>query len=1697
MIIRESIMKKMTTYLPHINDNLKVLLLAMCLLLISACSQESKDESTSVSVSLPAEIIAQMKADPTSVGGDLNGITKVIISVFFDNNRDGAAIASGDILAAGGNLRLSVIPNTGLYITGTAYDASGVEQFFGETTVAALGTGSNVPVNLTLTPVGALLKPVSGTITTAGALGTIAQGTVVQVLQVVGGTEEVISEGTVTDANGAYTLDVPQDINPGSDIIFRVLVGEDGTTAPMDARYTSPEVININPATHAASQLVGDLVRFAETDLSAVSVGEIVEIERTLNLIAIDLGPRTDLNFQDYANLLSDTLTADLETAHIASSAVAGGQICGNVADESENNLEGITIIVREFDSRLLRARTQTDVNGNYCVNVATGGENDLLTGTSAPGEYIIGAINRTTDSFAASQWWSSPGGVPLRIEAGKVSLLETNSATADFILPAGARIQGNVSAESTTESLAGVNVMVRDKTTQYLLVGALSDPNGDYVLNVPVGEYIIEARNNTSKPYASETFTSDGAGSHIRNFGSVVTPTIDPPFTANFTLASGNLLTGKVTEPDPITENPVAVTGILMFVDDANGGASTRTLVSKIDGSYQVWLRPGSYNVYGYGQSAPADLTRDPTLAQPAESIAFEQPVAKLPVVIQHNGTSVSKAKIRLLFESEGPLFRSLGFSKSDGTAMLYSDIDGIHLIDARIEGQESYSSIVYQDKLILGDGDPVTLTTGQTAQGVTITSQNAGWLTGSVFDVDGNPVGNAVVSVFPDLFPGGYSRLTFTRTSSDGRFEISLPQGTYNNIRVSADFGVADCQSVPVVVSDTTELLIEDSGDGIFCNYSQTPPTLRSLTGSVTLNGLDTVFSDALVQLIEIDASGNQVGDVVSFGIVQNDTFTLSIPDTLPAESRYIARVQTASGTFLQAHLTNLDSVDLSPVSTVASELVLTYSNVTDVNAAEIVEIERSLQDVALANDLSGATTLADYISQIKTAFLSDLKTANILTSSFGLGTICGQVQDSNNTALQDITIEVRDFSNQTLRARTTSDSTGNYCVNVPIANSQDPVSLQTSNGEYIVGAINHDDTNFAASEWWTATGDGYLRISGEKISVQSETTITADFTLEPGAQIFGHIGAMNAAGGLIDVPGVKVSVLDSTTHLPLAEQLVQSGGTFSMDVFPGDYIVEVRNNTFRQYASAVFTTPSGPGTNLRNVGAVLSVASGDSAEATFVLSDVANQLSGRVAVGADPTTGLGGDPVTGIKVNVYQSVYPSVSGVLLNGPPVTKTQVTNLDGQYQIWLAPDVYEVYAYGQYAYANMVQLPSNLIFPDSVSTLPVTVLYNSDPVSRARVRIYAQTEGYEFWGESFSRSDGTATLYSNFNGSHVVQARIEEDAPYASIYYGGTQQFDTATRVSLSPDVPTPPITIDLPNGGILTGIIDDFGNTAMSNTLVAMVLNNDYFVATRTDGNGRFRLSLPEGVYEPEFHFTTYTDGCIDATAGVPVFLNETTTMDATTGDGTFCTLTLTPQTITVGSITFDRTISHDTYQHSLRIPTLSDWSMNGYNVADGSFTADTRAYSFSKQIKNGVPVTISTDTINGANPEIYGLAVATDGAMYIISAEDALGNEIILDEPVLFLPASLTLNTPPWPSFDGGTNSVVEEGVQSPAGYTGTIHIRTTYTDQTIPPWNTYIRVFDGVVDEWEEDTTPLYYRRTDINPENPPVVGAGAVP
>jgi hypothetical protein len=1571
---------------------------------------------------------------PASIGGnpdDLIGITSIMIKVL----QGDVVIASGDILATGGTLSFFVPPNTNFLITGEAF-ADTALMFTGQKNIPPLRAGSSTSVSFSLNPVDVIpLKPVIGTVSALGLPASL-QGASIQVVQVddTGATLDTIATGVVSD--GTYNLNIPETVNPASDIIFRVTDTSDGGVT-MDARYTQPSVI-VSPISHAASNLVTDIA----SDLNTITPDEIQQMERTLTQIALDTGTQ-NATIDQYAATLISKLKSNLETAHIASSSVTSGEICGLVQDSNNQVLAGITIVVRDFDTHTLRAQTETkdipDDNGfNYCVSVPTTDEKDVITQQIADGFYIVGAINRTNTSFAASDWWTSSGGAPLRIEAGKLSFIETNTITANFTLEPGVRIEGtvNIASDGPGDPLPGINVMARSKVNQFLAAGAVTDATGFYRINVAPGEYIIESRNNTSQPYASETY-NDASGSNIRNFGSVINLAAEQTFTANFELDSGTKLSGEVKE------NDVAVTGIRVMIDQASGGASTRMRVTNVDGSYQVWLRPDLYKAYAYGQEESVDMQLGP------QSVTFTQPVAKLPVEVRHKGNAVSKVKARLMYEPDGdPQLRSTDFSKSDGSLTLYSVTSGSHLVVARVEGQEAFGSIIYDNQTVLGSGTPVSLNPpDEITPPLTLNLRDGGLLTGTVLDTSENPVANFKVTVYQQSFSGAYDQFVSTRTRSDGSYALSLPQGIYAAVTAADE----NCLNVPIVAGETTETSgTFIHGDGGACVITQYPPSTITISGSILTIAAESILDGTGISLVELDNTGGFVRTVATTTI-QAGAYQLVVPPDLVPDSRYEFVV---AGGSLSGIYTQTSNMDISPITTAANSLIKSFPNYNAgaITAEETFEIERSLRHVEQENDLSGIAaegSLDQYVTQLNDYFSQDLDTSNILSSSFASGTICGDVQEGG-VFLAGITMLVRDFDTRIIRSRATTDSNGHYCLNLPRRDETDPLTDTLSNGEYILAALNFTNSSTAASQWWTNSGGSNLRIDAGKISVADATPQTFDFTLAPGARFDGIVQSQPLSGAPGEpMPGVQLILHDKTTLFPAAAPRVRPDGTYTVNVLPGEYIVEARNTTFRPYAS----------TNQLNLLPIYNVLPGTVNTVDFNLSDGA-EVTGTITEN--------GSSVTGVRVSVGD----------------TTLITTKRDGTYRVWMSPSAYNIFAYGQSDTTPLLAVGdahTSLFDSPDVAKLPVIVRHDGTGVSRAKVSLVDIVNRYLPYGETYSKSDGSLTLYSTITTDQTIVAKVEGSEPFGSVVYSEPNSVATnlgsGKILTLSAGV-NDSVTIDLPDAGVVSGKLIDVDLISLPDIFVEVyttVISGaaDLFVSTYSRSDGSYALSLPEKVYAG-LVFDTWAYCEI-----VPVITGVTTTLNSNSASyGTTCDLKI--PSLTIDGITFDRSNSLDLTQHPLNIPTDQQWTLLDY-VAD---TGDTRTYSTTKEMVSGVPVTTYNVVDQNSNfVESESLAIAIDKAVYTLKSFDSfLGIDGTWPTPIMVIPGDLTAPVT-WDFTIGGINAtgIMTPNVDSPAGYLNTFRIEYIYPD--IPyQWTIHLLPGQGILDEYDyppPDTTEGYSR------------------
>jgi hypothetical protein len=822
-----------------------------------------------------------------------------------------------------------------------------------------------------------------------------------------------------------------------------------------------------------------------------------------------------------------------------------------------------------------------------------------------------------------------------------------------------------------------------------------------------------------------------------------------------------------------------------------------------------------------------------------------------------------------------------------------------------------------------------------------------------------------------------------------------------------------------------------------------------------------------------------------------VELNTFILDIPTIVTPNSQYVIEVTDVGlTTTLSARYSSDTSINIDPASTAAHNLMLTNNiDPAAITVAEQVEIERTLREVEEEHDLFGISdTLTEYVTNLGGAFSANYNTLNIFASAASSGSLCGQVALADGVnppvPLDGITIVARDFTSRLRRARTTTDSGGNYCLNVPINNEANPVTGDVSDGRYILGAMNFTETSFAASEWWTNSGGANLRIEAGEVTVSDTTSQTIDFELQPGARISGIIDG--AGEGVENVPGVRAIVRDKATHFSVASARVRSDSSYVMNVLPGEYILEARNTTFRSFATATYDGTAGPGSAVRNHGVTITPTAGNTEDVTFRL-DIGNRLYGTVTEN--------GTPVTGVRVAVDDDT---------EGGAATRFRVSNRDGSYQVWLQLAYYNVSTYGQSVFTDLLNQESLVNFASPVAKLPIVVQHNGNPVAGAKVRLYRDTgDGIVFTSSENSIGDGSVTLYSTVAGSYGVVATVEGQKPYGSVVYDGQTELNGGLdfAATLEPPGIAPEITVSLPDAGWISGQFVDSDGIPISNSRVQIYHRNavntlDRFVTTRTRGDGSFSLSLPENVYSAVRVFASFSDDCVD----VPVVAGETTTITATTDLLEVITCTYNLPNLTLGEVIFDRTTSHFLSSHPFGFQTPNNsWPFIGYGG-----TTETRSYTFSKEIVNSVPATIVVESTDGIIDSVLALAVEQnlqevpdDGAIYVLGA-----NPDVLPQPGLFLPGDLSV-AQAWsyqlPDGSTVTNTIGANdiGVTSPAFYSNTTRVRTTSTDGS-NPWNTYFRPLDGIVEELEELSggSESNYRRSDIAPD-PIGVGAVSVP
>lgn len=129
-------------------------------------------------------------------------------------------------------------------------------------------------------------------------------------------------------------------------------------------------------------------------------------------------------------------------------------------------------------------------------------------------------------------------------------------------------------------------------------------------------------------------------------------------------------------------------------------------------------------------------------------------------------------------------------------------------------------------------------------------------------------------------------------------------------------------------------------------------------------SMTGLEAV-ENALVELIEIDDEGNQVGDVIASTYTSTTgSYSITIPDGYELNGSLVLRITGSSGAEMRAQAVD-DEVDINPISEyMLSTYIELGVDLSDLTLNSVVELYGQLDEY----DLSASTDLTTTLAQLK---------------------------------------------------------------------------------------------------------------------------------------------------------------------------------------------------------------------------------------------------------------------------------------------------------------------------------------------------------------------------------------------------------------------------------------------------------------------------------------------------------------------------------------------------------------------------------------------------------------------------------------------------------------------------------------------------------------------------------------------------------
>ncbi len=476
--------------------------------------------------------------------------------------------------------------------------------------------------------------------------------------------------------------------------------------------------------------------------------------------------------------------------------------ITGRVTDSASSGINNVNVYIYDLNNNFVYS-TSTNSNGDYTVENIPSESYKVYFEGSAAGNHV-------------DEWYDDKGSFdeadPVTVTAGQT--LENIDAQ----LTDGGVISGRVTNESS-EGIEGAQVRVRDLNWVWI-ESTYSDSNGDYSIQaLAAGSYKVYFNTgNTDGLYVKEWYNNKDS----YNSADPVAVTAGNTTTVDAVLAEGGALSGTVTDE---SSNPIEFMEVDVydtngnFIDydytDNSGNYEVKGLPA---GSYKVNFNPFELNYYGVEFGLPKNYNykikwynnRENFIDADMVSVTVGNITPNINAVMTDGEGGIISGQITdslsnglegcsvYVFQSEDDLdwYYSDDYygTGADGNYEVKGLPTGNYIVLFFPPGGSLYRRQFYDNTLEIDNATLISVTAGQTTEGIDAVLQKGGTISGRVTNSGGNGLEDVRIRLMDSTTNKYLGWIgNGTSTDADGYYTVNAQAGQWK-VMFQTSFGMSD---------------------------------------------------------------------------------------------------------------------------------------------------------------------------------------------------------------------------------------------------------------------------------------------------------------------------------------------------------------------------------------------------------------------------------------------------------------------------------------------------------------------------------------------------------------------------------------------------------------------------------------------------------------------------------------------------------------------------------------------------------------------------------------------------------------------------------------------------------------------------------------------------------------------------------------